>query len=91
MIVYATNQELPHQTFNEEAVYSVTQDYNSINTKIIKHVSDHKPSPGETDHRSSTPPLEPPRRRFELAPMHPTSRFVLISVYCLISYFLKKF
>ena len=23
-LVYATNQELPHQTFNEEAVHSIT-------------------------------------------------------------------
>ena len=24
-LVYATNQELPHQTFNEEAIHSITQ------------------------------------------------------------------
>ena len=47
-LVYATNQELPHQTFNEEAIHSITQDYNSIKTKIIKHVSDQKHRPGET-------------------------------------------
>ena len=43
--VYATNQELPHQKFKEEAVYSITQDCNSIKSKIIKHVLDQKPLP----------------------------------------------
>ena len=33
-LVYATNQELPRQTFNEEAVHSITQDYKSNKTKI---------------------------------------------------------
>ena len=33
-LVYATNQELSRQTFNEEAVHSITQDYNSNKTKI---------------------------------------------------------
>ena len=39
-LVYVANQELPRQTFNKEAVHSITQDYNSIKTKIIKYVSD---------------------------------------------------
>ena len=49
VLIYATNQELPCQTFNEKAVHFITQDYNPIKTKIIKHVLDQKQRLGETD------------------------------------------
>ncbi|XP_030939446.1 uncharacterized protein LOC115964228 [Quercus lobata] len=75
-LIYATNQDLSRQTFNEEeAVHSITQDYYSIKTKIIKQ----KPLPGET-HSISSSPLEPPRRRSELALTHPTSSFSIKAV-----------
>ena len=70
-----------------------------LKLKSSNTVSDQKPLRGETaptpnpfhlllssDYRSYTPP---PRRRSEPALTHPTSRFVLISIYCLISYFPK--
>ena len=75
-LVYATNQELPHQTFNEEAIHSITQDYNSIKTKIIKHVSDQKLKPRETA------PMPNPFLKYYLLSLNTISR---LSTICQIS------
>ena len=77
---YATNEELPRQIFNEASVYSITQDCSSNKTKITKqnvfrspYLEKTAPRLLSSDQRSSSPPLEPPRRHFEPAPTHPNT------------------
>ena len=81
-VIYATNQELSHQIFNEASIHSITQDCSSNKIKIIKHVLFKSPYLEKwhqiqrlmsSDQRSSSLPLEPPRHRSELAPTYPNT------------------
>ena len=79
---YATNEELPHQIFNEASVHSTTQDCSSNKTQIPKqnvfrsltwrkqHLHQCLLS---SDQRISSSPMEPPWRHSEPAPTHPNT------------------
>ena len=92
---YSTNQCLPRHTFNKKPIHPLTHNY-IPHTRIESRLYQtrlallHLLSSALT----TVPELHPTAGVaalvvLELAPPHLTSRFVLISVYCLISYFPK--
>ena len=87
-VIYATNQELPRQIFNEASVHSITQDCSSNKTKIIKHVLIRSPYLEKqhqhqrllsSDQWSSSLSLEPPRHVLRQRPRTQILWFVSIS------------